>query len=191
MKRIIISLLLILTFLSSYSQNTLNKNVLSANIGVQFTGSGDLDGSNFLLGYKRYIKNKFFVSTAYQKYDYKLFLETRTFLRTTHSFQALFGRSFGKKNIFDLSVGPYYAINNNRVINGPNTFSYIGVSSKTVFFDQNTSTGYRENSIGYTLNLRYLIKINQNFKLGPIFQFENDNISSTVSSLRLGLEVGL
>jgi hypothetical protein len=185
-------LLFFLVFKISYAQvKKENNNIITTGIGVQFTGKGDLDGSNFNLGYKRYIKNKFFVSTAYQKYDYKVFLETRTRLRTTYSFQTLFGKSFGKKNIFDLSIGPYYSINKNRIINGPNTISYIGISgNRTLIIKENTSFGYKENSIGYTLNLRYLIKINQYLKLGPVFQFENDNIDSTVSSLRLGFEVG-
>jgi hypothetical protein len=195
-KTIFFSLQLLLFFLGfkiSYAQvKKENNNIITTGIGVQFTGKGDLDGSNFNLGYKRYIKNKYFVSTAYQKYDYKLFLETRTRLRSTYSFQALFGRSFGRKNIFDLSIGPYYSINKNRVINGLNTISYIGISqNRTLIIKENTSFGYKENSIGYTLNLRYLIKINQNLKLGPVFQFENDNIDSTVSSLRIGFEFGI
>jgi hypothetical protein len=179
-------------FSDSFAQTKESENKFNTGLGVQFSGKGDLEGSNYFIGYKRILKKNFFIASNYQKLNYKVFLESSTRLRSTNSFQLLIGKSLGKKNKLNFGIGPIYSLNSNRIINGPNTFAFIGIDKNTsILIPADTSYGYKQNAFGYTLQLAYLFKITKKARFGPMFQFENDEIGSSVSVLRLGFEVAL
>jgi hypothetical protein len=167
------------------------KNIFLSSLGVQFSGAGDLEGSNFAFGYKRVIKN-FHAVLSYEKFDYKKFQESENRFRGTNNFNAFGGYKLGKNNSFIIEVGPYISFSNERIIVGDNAqFLLFTKNNGMIIIPENTSYSYKRTTFGYSVQMKYLFKLTSNTKLGPCFQFQNDNYSTTVSSLRIGLEVGL
>lgn len=186
-----ILLFVLFTFLIHFNataQSTKQPLYFNSQVGVSLDGKGDLGGSSFLFGLQKALSNKHHLAINYEffalKNDNSGFFE----FRKSKSAQLLYIFRAGSNTPthFEIGLGGQFKWHHWRLSsNGP--YLVRGLRDGSILrVNPNTSVNYNETSIGYTVAPAIYRKLSNNFSLGFIAQYQNDNEGYSVLSLRLG-----
>lgn len=173
---------------TSLSQSTKHPLYFNTHLGVSLDGKGDLGGSSFMFGFQKALSKKHNLAINYEffalKNDNSGFFE----FRKSKSAQLLYIFRAGSNTPthFEIGLGGQVKWHHWRLSsNGP--YMVIGIRDGAILrVNPNTSVNYNETSIGYTVAPAIYRKLSNNFSLGFIAQYQNDNEGYSVISLRLG-----
>lgn len=174
---------------SANAQSTKQPLYFNTHVGVSLDGKGDLGGSSFVFGFQKALTRKHNLAINYEFFalkndSYGGFFE----FRKSKSAQLLYIFRAGSHTPthFELGLGGQVKWHHWRLSsNGP--YLVRGLRDGTILsVDPNSTVNYNETSIGYTVAPAIYRKLSNNFSLGFIAQYQNDNEGYSVLSLRLG-----
>jgi hypothetical protein len=170
---------------STVSHSQEYKDILRAEAGIAFCGSGDMNGKVFSLAYIHHVYKNIYVSPDIEFADFKQIVQpnsTISAISYSGAINMVYRKNVTERNIFETSLGGCLNQFNWSFVTSSNSMNIKGIEVPP--YSQKT---YKEKmGVGYQIRIGSAFSLSKS-DLGIFYCLQNDTNGNIVHSLRLSV----
>jgi hypothetical protein len=168
---------------SNLSHSQEYKNILRAEAGIAFCGSGDMNGKVFSLAYIHHVYKNLYVSPDIEFANYKQIVQPNSTISAISYLGAVsmvYRKNITERIIFETSLGGCLNQFNWSFVTSSNSMDIKGIE-----VPPNSQKSYQEKlGVGYQIRIGSVLNLSKS-DLGIFYSLQNDTNGNIVHSLRL------